>query len=189
MRSFTLNLTPFQGESHKHRSGAHRRPTYQRRDSAGRSPTSALLAEVDKLGSYISGSFVCIREYPASATRLECAPLRRRRFLLAISLINAIVSAESFGCLESAFDLCFQKKRKSSRCERQHGLWLHNQECLLPSPKHPRVARNERNLSVFLQAGRLTCRCRIMSCCFSHTSKMGPVDRSQSVLFLNGCAK
>jgi hypothetical protein len=28
---------------------------------------------------------------------------------LAISLINAIVSGESFGCLESALDLCFPR--------------------------------------------------------------------------------
>ncbi len=34
-------------------------------------------------------------------------------------LINAIVSKESFGCLASAFDLCFQNKQKNFRCERR----------------------------------------------------------------------
>jgi hypothetical protein len=33
------------------------------------------------------------------------------RLVLAISLIDAIVSGESFGCLESAFDVCFQNNQ------------------------------------------------------------------------------
>ena len=68
--------------------------------------------------------------------RMRSAP--QSRFLLAISLINAILSRESFGFLESAFDLCFQNKWKSSRCHPAQGLWLHNEEDLLPGPKHPR---------------------------------------------------
>jgi len=41
------------------------------------------------------------------------------RLFAAISLIKTIVSGESFGFLERAFDLCFQNKRKSSRCQRR----------------------------------------------------------------------
>ncbi|SRR5258706_15870695 len=34
------------------------------------------------------------------------------RLFLAISLINEIVSAASFACVDFGFDLCFQKRRK-----------------------------------------------------------------------------
>jgi hypothetical protein len=114
-----------------------------------------------------------------NSPRMRSAP--QSRFLLAISLINAIVSGESFGCLESVFDLCFQNKRKSSRCHRSTV-----SGCTIKSAcfqVRSILARNdERNLSVFLQTGRLTCRCRIVSCCrnnaFSTSSSDFPLVRS-----------
>jgi len=119
----------------------------------------------------------------SNSPRMRSAP--QSRLFLAISLINAIVSRESFGCLESAFDLRFQNRRKSSRCHPAQGLWLHYEKCLLPAPNHPRVARNKRNRSDFLHAGRLTCRCRMMSCwrksAFSATSSVFSLARSASV--------
>jgi hypothetical protein len=45
--------------------------------------------------------------------------------------------------LKSAFDLCFQKKRKSSRCHPAQGFRLHNEERLLPGPHHPRQKHQE----------------------------------------------
>ena len=115
----------------------------------------------------------------SNSPRMRSAP--QSRLFLAISLINAIVSGESFGCLASAFDLRFQNKRKSSRCHRSKVCG-----CTMKSACfHVRIIlarNNKRNLSVFLQAGRLTCRCRMMSCCrnnaFSTSSSDLPLARS-----------
>jgi hypothetical protein len=141
--------------------------------------------EADERASCIFGSCVCIREYRVSATRLGYVQLRRRRLFLAISLINAIVFAESFGCLASTFDLRFQNKRKSSRCHPAQGLRLYNEERLPPGTNHPRAARNKRNRTDFLHAGRLTCRRRMMSCwrrsAFSATRSDFSLARSASV--------
>jgi hypothetical protein len=64
----------------------------------------------------------------------------------------------------------------------KQGLRLYNEEYLPPGPNHPRATRTKRNRSVFLQAGRLTCRCRMMSCCrnnaFSTSSSDFPLARS-----------
>ncbi len=52
----------------------------------------------------------------------ELAPNALRpqsRLLVAICLINVIVSCESLGLLKQAFDLCFQNTRKSPRCQRR----------------------------------------------------------------------
>ena len=59
------------------------------------------------------------------------------RLFVAISLIKAIVSAATFGWWEEAFDLRFQYRRKSSRCERQQGIWLNNEERLFLDPNEP----------------------------------------------------
>ena len=58
------------------------------------------------------------------------------RLLAAISLIIVIVSSESLGLLERAFDLCFQNTRKSSRCQREIRLRLDDKERLFPGPNH-----------------------------------------------------
>ncbi len=58
------------------------------------------------------------------------------RLSVAISLIKLIVSSESLGLLECAFDLRFQNKRKSSRWKPQKRLWLDKEESLFPSPNH-----------------------------------------------------
>jgi hypothetical protein len=47
-----------------------------------------------------------------------------------------MVSHESRGLLERAFDLCFQHKRKSSRCQREIRLWLDEEKRLFPGPNH-----------------------------------------------------
>ena len=98
----------------------------------------------------------------SNSPRMRSAP--QSRLLLAISLINAIVSGEIFDCLASAFDLCFQNKRKSSRCHRSKV-----SGCTMKSAcfqvRIILARNNKRNLSVFLQVGRLTCRRRMMSCC------------------------
>jgi hypothetical protein len=118
-----------------------------------------------------------------NSPRMRSAP--QSRLFIAMSLINAMVSVDSFGCLESAFDLCFQNQRKNSRCERQQGLRLHNEERLLPCSNHPRAARTRRNLSVFRQAGRLLCRRRTMrgtrNNAFSTSSSVLPLARSATV--------
>jgi hypothetical protein len=58
------------------------------------------------------------------------------RLLAAISLINLIVSCESLGLLERAFDVCFQNARKSSRWKPQKRLRLDDKERLFPGPSH-----------------------------------------------------
>ena len=58
------------------------------------------------------------------------------RLFAAISLIKTIVSGESFGFLERAFDLCFQNTQKSSRCQREIRLRLDDKERLFPGPNH-----------------------------------------------------
>jgi hypothetical protein len=59
------------------------------------------------------------------------------RLCAAISWINVMVSHESRGLLERAFDLCLQNKRKSSRCQREIRLWLDEEKRLFPGPNHP----------------------------------------------------
>jgi hypothetical protein len=70
-----------------------------------------------------------------SSPRIRSAP--QSRFSLAICLIKAIVSAATFGLWEEVFDLRFQNRRKSSRCQREPRVWLNNQEGLLPSSNPP----------------------------------------------------
>jgi hypothetical protein len=50
-------------------------------------------------------------------------------------LINAMVSAITFGLFEDAFDLCFQKRRASLTVPSQKGLWLDDQERFPPRPR------------------------------------------------------
>jgi hypothetical protein len=58
------------------------------------------------------------------------------RLCAAISLIKTIVSGESFGFLERAFDLCFQNTRKSSRWKPQKRLRLDDKERLFPGSNY-----------------------------------------------------
>jgi hypothetical protein len=60
----------------------------------------------------------------------------QRRLFVAISLINVTVSSESFGFLARALDLCFQNKRKSSRCQREPRLRLNKEKRLFPGSNH-----------------------------------------------------
>jgi hypothetical protein len=43
-----------------------------------------------------------------------------------------MVSSATLGLREAALDVRFQYKRKSSRCQPPQGIWLHDQEGLLP---------------------------------------------------------
>src|SRR5579864_4679861 len=58
------------------------------------------------------------------------------RLFAALSLINPMVSCESLGFLERAFDVCFQKTQKSSRWKPQKRLRLDDKERLFPGPNH-----------------------------------------------------
>ena len=66
------------------------------------------------------------------------------RLFAAISLIKLIVSDQSLGFLACAFDLRFQNKRKSSRCQREIRLWLDEKEGLFPGPNHPGQQHQEK---------------------------------------------
>ena len=48
-----------------------------------------------------------------------------------------MVSAATLGLCEEAFDLRFQYRRKSSRCQREPRIWLTEEERLFPCPNHP----------------------------------------------------
>jgi hypothetical protein len=74
----------------------------------------------------------------------EYAPLTRRRFFAAISLIKQIVWGESFDFLAHAFVLRFQNRRKSSRWKPQERLWLDQEECLFPGSGHPGKKHQEK---------------------------------------------
>ena len=60
----------------------------------------------------------------------------QNRLSLAISLINAIVSAEILGVADMALDLYFHQSLKPRRCQREPRLWLNNEESLFPGPHH-----------------------------------------------------
>jgi hypothetical protein len=52
-------------------------------------------------------------------------------------LIKAIVSTVIFVVQETPLDLCFQARGKSSRCQREPCLWLHDQKGILPGTHQP----------------------------------------------------
>ena len=70
------------------------------------------------------------------------------RLFAAISWIKVIISHESRGLLECAFDLCFQNKRKSSRCQREIRLWLDEEKRLFPGPNHPGENHQEKPIGL-----------------------------------------
>ena len=117
-----------------------------------------------------------------SSPRMRSAP--QSRLLAAISLINVIVSCESLGLLERAFDLCFQNTRKSSRCQRRSV-----SGCTIKSAcfqVRTILARNTRSTrSVFWYTGRLICRRKMISWCrnsaFSASSSALPLVRSANI--------
>jgi hypothetical protein len=70
------------------------------------------------------------------------------RLFAAISWIKVIVSHESRGLLERAFDLCFQNKRKSSRCQRRSVVFLDEEKRLFPGPNHPGENHQEKPIAL-----------------------------------------
>jgi hypothetical protein len=97
---------------------ARRKPKSVRRDCAQRLPTSVLLAGECERASCTSEWFAYLHECRVSIIPRESSQHRRRRFSVAITLINVMVSAATLGLCEEAFDLRFQYRRKSSRCQR-----------------------------------------------------------------------
>ena len=63
-----------------------------------------------------------------------------------------MVSCESLGLLERAFDVCFQNTRKSSRWQRELRLRLDDKECLFPGPNHS--SEKQQAEPICLLAGR-----------------------------------
>ncbi len=96
-----------------------------------------------------------------NSPRIRSAP--QRRFCTAISLIKATVSAEIFGLADAALDLYFQYSLNPWRCHRRSvSGWMMKSACF-----HVRaiLASSTRSMrSVLVQAGRLTCGRRIISC-------------------------
>ena len=107
----------------------------------------------------------------SNSPRIRSAP--QSRFCAAISLISATFSAAIFGLGAADLDLYLQYSLNPWRCHRRSvSGWTINRACF-----HARDARASRIKiirSVFDNAGRLTCRRKIMSCCrtkaFSATS-------------------
>ena len=117
-----------------------------------------------------------------SSPRIRSAP--QSRLCVAISLIKRIVSGESLGFLEWAFDLRFQNIRKSSRCQRRSvSGWTRKRACF--QVRTILASSTKRSRSVFRETGRLTCRRKIISCCrnsaFSANSSALPLVRSANV--------
>ncbi len=65
---------------------------------------------------FLDGSFTDPNIQFEEFTRMRSAP--QNRLFAAISLIKLIASGEILGFLERTFDLCFQNRQKSSRCQR-----------------------------------------------------------------------
>ena len=72
----------------------------------------------------------------------------QRRLFAAISFIKVIVSGESLGFLECAFDLRFQNTRKSSRWNRRSIVFLDKEERLFPGSDHPGQKHQEKSISL-----------------------------------------
>ena len=97
----------------------------------------------------------------SNSPRMRSAP--QRRLFLAISLIKAMVSANTFACVDFGFDFCLQKRRKPRRCQHRSV-----SGCTMKSACfHVRTilaSRTRSNRSAFVHAGRFTCRFSMMSC-------------------------
>ncbi len=86
-----------------------------------------------------------------------------RRLSLAICCIKATASWEILDLREVALDLYFQKSLKPWRCQRSSvSGWTMKSTCFQVRAILARSTRSMR--SVVVQAGRCTCRLRMMSC-------------------------
>ena len=92
---------------------------------------------------------------------MRCAP--QSRLFLAISLINALVSADTFACVDVAF--CLQKRRKEALAmPTQKCFCLNDDEPLFPCPDHSCQDDREQPIRVgAVHAGRFTCPLSMMS--------------------------
>ena len=114
--------------------------------------------------------------------RIRSAP--QSRLLLAISLINATVSAGIFGLAEAALDLYFQYSLNPWRCHRRSvSGWKMKSACF--QVRTILASRTRSIRSARVHAGRFTCRRRMMSCwrrsAFSATSSDFLLVRSVNV--------
>ena len=98
----------------------------------------------------------------SNSPRILSAPQSRLSF--AICLIEAMVSAATFGLWEEVFALRFQYRRKSSRCHRSSvsGCTITRACCQVRTSL---ASRTRRKRSVLLIDGRYTCRLSMRSWC------------------------
>jgi hypothetical protein len=80
----------------------------------------------------------------SNSPRIRWAP--HSRLSLAISLIKATISADSFGLRAADLDVSFQKSRKPWRCQREPGLRLDDEQGVLPGPNHPCQKHQEESI-------------------------------------------
>jgi len=118
----------------------------------------------------------------SNSPRMRSAP--HSRLSLAISLINAMVSAEILGLAEVALDLYFHKSLKPWRCQRRSvSGWTRNSACFQVRTILASSMRSIR--SILAQAGRFTCRRRMIRgfrrSAFSATSSDLILVRSVSI--------
>ncbi len=71
----------------------------------------------------------------SNSPRIRSAP--QSRFCTAISLINATVSAATFGLAEAALDVYFQESLKPCRCHRRSVVFLNDDQRVFPGSNHP----------------------------------------------------
>jgi hypothetical protein len=72
------------------------------------------------------------------------------RLFAAISLIKLIVSSESLGLLDRAFDLRIQNRWKSSRWKPKKRLGLNEEERLFPGPRHSGQEHQKQPIRLFV---------------------------------------
>src|SRR5215470_2311580 len=120
-----------------------------------------------------------------NSPRILSAPQSRLSF--AICLIKAIVSAATFGLWVEAFDLRFQYRWKSSRCQRSRvsGATMSRACCQVRTSL---ASRTRSVRSVLVQAGRFTWRLRMISCCLksAFSARSSDLLRPRSVRVASG---
>jgi hypothetical protein len=78
--------------------------------------------------AHVDAQFQEFTPYAFSTKDADCSSPSR--------LLKASISAATFGVGEAVLDLRFQDKRKSSRCQPEQCLWLHDEERVFPGPNY-----------------------------------------------------
>jgi hypothetical protein len=113
------------------------RPTSLPHDCAETSSRSVHLLVVGEPAASTSGWSVGLLRIASLSSSPRMRSAAQSRLFATICLIRLIVSSESFGFLECAFDVCFQNTRKSSRWKPRSVVFLDKEERLFPGPNHP----------------------------------------------------